>query len=113
MSFWDTIKPSKTPPAVTSVKVSVDKRAVELTWEDGKVTSLGARTLRQLCPCAACVDEWTHRLRHDPEKIPETTTVQEVSPVGNYALALVFSDSHSTGIFTWELLREASEKISP
>ncbi len=27
-------------------------------------------------------------------------------PVGNYALSLIWSDGHSTGIYTWEYLRD-------
>ncbi|MBX5483561.1 MAG: DUF971 domain-containing protein [Myxococcaceae bacterium] len=110
MSFWDSIKPAPPPPSVTGVQLSSDKRVVELAWSDGKTTRISARTLRQVCPCAACVDEWTQKLRFDPARVPESTTVQKISPVGNYALAFAFSDSHDSGIFTFELLRSASEK---
>lgn len=109
MSFWDHIKPSAPPVSVTSVELSKDKRTLTLTWSDGQKSQLGARVLRQICPCASCVDEWTKKLRHDPERVPESMTIEGVAPVGNYAVALIFSDSHSTGIFTWELLRQASD----
>ena len=109
MSIWDHIKPSKAPPSVTGVDLSPDRRTLTLSWDDGKTTPLTARQLRQICPCAVCVDEWTKKLRHDPSKVPETTTIQGVQPVGNYALSLTFNDSHSTGIFTWELLRKTAE----
>lgn len=29
-----------------------------------------------------------------------------VEPVGNYAIRLAFSDGHSTGIFSWDALRD-------
>lgn len=29
-----------------------------------------------------------------------------VEPVGNYAIKLIFDDGHSTGIYTWDFLRE-------
>jgi DUF971 family protein len=29
-----------------------------------------------------------------------------VLPVGNYAVRLVFDDMHSTGIYSWDYLRE-------
>jgi DUF971 family protein len=108
MSFWDHIKPSKPPPVATAVERSSDRRTLTLTWDDGKVTQVSAKTLRGLCPCAACVDEWTHVRRHDPEKVPETTTLETLQPVGNYAVSFVFSDGHSTGIFHWTFLREHS-----
>ena len=29
-----------------------------------------------------------------------------MEPIGNYAVRLVFDDLHSTGIYSWEYLRE-------
>jgi DUF971 family protein len=33
-----------------------------------------------------------------------------VEPVGNYAVQLVFSDGHDTGIYSWDLLYEYGMK---
>lgn len=32
-----------------------------------------------------------------------------VEPVGNYAIRLTFSDGHSTGIYSWDALRELAK----
>jgi DUF971 family protein len=56
------------------------------------------------------VDEWTNARTLDPESVPESLTIREVAPVGNYALRLVFSDQHQTGIYPWKVLREVSER---
>jgi DUF971 family protein len=37
--------------------------------------------------------------------------VLEFSPVGRYALSFVFNDGHSTGIYTFDLLRSTGQKI--
>lgn len=110
MSFWDHIKPTTRPPQATAVDLSPDQQKVTLTWDDGKVTAVTARTLRQACPCAECVDEWTRKRTFDPAKIPEEMKILEVAPVGNYALSFGFADAHRTGIFNWSFLREVSEK---
>jgi DUF971 family protein len=34
-----------------------------------------------------------------------------IQPVGRYAIQIYFSDGHSTGIFTWERLREMTDEI--
>jgi DUF971 family protein len=34
--------------------------------------------------------------------------ISGVEPVGNYAIKLIFDDGHSTGIYTWDFLRELS-----
>jgi DUF971 family protein len=109
MSFWDHIKPTKRPPVATSIDLSPDQQLLSLTWDDGQLTRVTARALRQQCPCAECVEEWSGKRTYDVEKIPAETKVIEVAPVGNYALCFVFSDAHRTGIFNWSYLRELSK----
>ncbi|HVE84621.1 MAG TPA: DUF971 domain-containing protein [Myxococcales bacterium] len=106
MSFWDHIKPAARPPQATAVDLSPDQKVLALAWDDGQRTQVTARALRQNCPCAECVDEWTRQRTLDPAKVPEDTRILDVRPVGNYALAFQFSDAHQTGIFNWSLLRE-------
>ena len=111
MSFWDHIKPATLPPAAAHLEVTEGGRVLRLSWEDGVRTAVSARTLRQQCPCAACVDEWTHQRTLDPAKVSPDVTLLEVRPAGNYALHVHFADGHSTGIFNWETLRELSERF--
>lgn len=112
MSFWDRIKPAARPVSGTDVRVAPDGSRLELGWDDGARTDAPARELRQQCPCAGCVDEWTNKRTLDPSKVPEGLRIQEVQPVGNYALAFVFSDGHTTGIYPWKLLREVTQPVT-
>lgn len=111
MSFWDSLKPSKRPPHATAVNLSADQKIVSLTWNDGSATKVGARTLRQHCPCAECVEEWSGKRTFELDTIPEDMKVIEVQALGNYALSFTFGDLHRTGIFQWEYLKELSEKL--
>lgn len=106
MSFWDSIKPAKRAVTATHVELSLDRRQLSLTWSDGLKTTTGVRRLRQYCPCAGCVEEWTGRRTFSVDTIPEDMTVLEVQPVGNYALGFTFADQHNTGIFDWAYLRK-------
>lgn len=36
----------------------------------------------------------------------EEVTIADILPVGNYAVRLVFSDGHNSGLFTWKVLYE-------
>jgi DUF971 family protein len=110
MTFWDHLKPATRPPSATAVDLAPGERVLRITWDDGKVTAVGARILRQQCPCAECVDEWTRQRTFDPTKISEDMKILRMSPVGNYALSFTFADAHQTGIFNWGFLREASER---
>ena len=31
-------------------------------------------------------------------------SIERIEPIGNYALRLVFSDGHDTGLYSWDLL---------
>jgi len=108
MSIWDYMKPAQTAPEPTQLELAGNALAV--TWNDGGRVALPARLLRQQCPCAACVDEWTNKRTIAAESVPADIVLREVRPVGNYAAQLAFSDGHETGIFTWKLLRELGAK---
>ncbi len=84
---------------------------VTITWEDDRVTTLSARRLRGLCGCAYCVDEMTGRALLDPGTIPEDLRVEHVELVGQYAMAVRFSDGHATGIYRFDKLHVLAESI--
>jgi DUF971 family protein len=83
-----------------------DDQSVEIHWPDGTVHHLPFRFLRGQCPCAACVDEMTGIRTLDVDAIPESIRPGSVSFTGNYALKIVWSDGHDTGLYTWEYLQE-------
>jgi len=80
-----------------------------ITWDDGHRGRYAYRTLRERCPCALCVDEWTGEGRLDPSKVPDDIHPREVGRVGAYALKFTWSDGHLTGIYTFKFLREICE----
>ena len=67
------------------------------------------RELRLLCPCAACVDEMTGVRTLRPEMVDQNVYPTAIHYVGRYALQFVWSDDHSTGIYTFGYLREIAE----
>jgi DUF971 family protein len=109
MSFWDSIKPTKQPPRPTRIQLAEDKMSLSIAWDDGAHQTVTCRTLRQLCPCAGCVEEWSGKRTFDVETIPQGMKIIEIQSVGNYALAFTFGDMHRTGIFQWEFFKKLSE----
>ncbi len=109
MSFWNTLKPSVQSPVATSLTVSQDQQQVDIDWSDGQHSQVSARTLRQYCPCAECVEEWSGRRTYDIETIAPHMKVLEVSAVGNYAVTFTFGDLHKMGIYNWATLREVAQ----
>jgi DUF971 family protein len=81
--------------------------ALHIVWPGGREATVPAVQLRDLCPCAGCVEEGTGRKILDPNSIPGDIRPLEVHGVGNYAIQIQWSDGHNTGIYTWQALREA------
>lgn len=89
----------------TEIRLKDGEGRLEIDWDDGHKSAYPFSYVRELCQCAVCVDEWTHERRIIPGSVPRDIRVDEVSPVGRYALNFRWSDGHSTGIYSFELLR--------
>ena len=108
MSIWDYMHKAGKDPAPQSIDRGPEG-SLSIRWDDGKTTSITAQALRQGCPCAMCVDEMTGKRTLDPGSVPADLGFKEMTPVGNYAVRIVFSDGHETGLFDWRLLRALSK----
>lgn len=83
---------------------------VTIKWSDEAETKYKAADLRRACPCAGCVHEWTGEKILKAENIADNLTFSSIGIVGRYALNFIFSDGHDTGIYTFNYLRQLSEK---
>ncbi|MYA59097.1 MAG: DUF971 domain-containing protein [Chloroflexi bacterium] len=102
---------SGAPARVTAVGIRREgDDALGIDWADGSASVIPLREIRLACGCAVCRDELTGAPLLDPATIPADIRAYRIAPVGNYALTFDWSDSHSTGIFPWEMLRELAER---
>ncbi len=83
----------------------IEKGVLGIDWSDGHAGVYPVRYLRLHCPCAACTDEWTGELKLKADDVPMLLMMQDVEPVGRYALRFAFSDGHDTGIYSFKFLR--------
>ena len=79
---------------------------LEITWEPDHIGCYPYRNLRLACHCAGCVDEMTGERIVDPAAIPEDIKITTMQLVGNYAVKIVWSDGHDTGLYTWKRLAQ-------
>ena len=86
-----------------------DEAKLRISWKDGVATEYVTRDLRLLCPCAGCVDEMTGVRTLSDGQVNDSVYLTAIHYVGRYALQFVWSDGHSTGIYTFEYLREIAE----
>ena len=75
-----------------------------LCWKSGEAYSIPYVELRFQCPCAKCVDELTGKRTLKRESISANIKPTEVTPIGNYALQISWSDGHTTGFYSYETL---------
>ena len=85
--------------------IEADDKFIHVRWPDGKTASLSHFTVRVSCRCASCVNEHTGAAILDPNQVPSDIRPEEIRPLGNYAVAITWSDGHASGIYSWDHLR--------
>ena len=93
-------------------EISVENRQLHISWPDDTFTDLPFGFLRNECPCAVCVDEWTGERKNLVLLPLADLRPSGINPVGNYAIQISWSDGHSTGIYSFRYLRELDEKCN-
>jgi DUF971 family protein len=93
------------------IKIS-EKSNLFLKWDDNSDNLIPLKYLRDECPCASCKGETVLLKTYIPAKPgnlpPEGYVVKSISQVGGYAIQIVWGDGHSTGIYTWDYLKQLS-----
>lgn len=95
-------------PWPTELKISKDKRTLNITFDDGVSYALSAEYLRVTSPSAEVQGHSPAQRKTVPGK--RDVEIMKVEPVGNYAVRLTFTDLHDTGIFSWNYLRELGDE---
>jgi len=93
------------PFLMPSIVKRISPLQTDIVWNDGHSGSYPSWYLREQCPCALCVEEFTGERRIPEGSIPSTLERNDVQAVGNYALSFKWSDGHDTGIYTFDYLR--------
>lgn len=91
----------------TGITLHQKSRVFEIAFDDGRSFRLPYEFLRVYSPSAEVRG-------HGPgQEVLQTgkrlVEIRSLDPVGSYAVQPLFSDGHSTGIYSWEYLRELGE----
>jgi DUF971 family protein len=96
-------------------------RGVTIEWSDGVTSFYSVNYLRRMSPSAE-QRQLLEEMQKNPlmvlpasalSKAGEPLTIEDAQFVGRYAIKLVFSDGHDTGIFSWDYLREIDPELEP
>jgi DUF971 family protein len=86
-------------------------RSLLVEWADGAAQLIPFPDLRLACPCAVCAGEMgiPGRFASQPQLGPGEDELADIALVGAYGLNTIWADGHSTGIYTFERLRELGD----
>jgi DUF971 family protein len=89
-------------PKPTQITLHSVSRVLEIAFSDGQSFRLPYEFLRVHSPSA---EVQGHAPGQETLQVGKReVTIESAEPVGHYGLQPTFSDGHSTGIYSWELL---------
>ena len=94
-------------PHPVEINLHQKSRVLEIIFDDGKAYRLSCEYLRVYSPSAEVRG-------HGPgqevlQQGKKEVEIMAIEPVGHYAVKLVFSDGHDTGLYSWDYLYSLGE----
>ncbi len=94
-------------PRPTDIKLHQSSRLLEISFDNGRVAKLSCEFLRVYSPSA---EVRGHGAGQEVLQVgKENINIIGIEPIGNYAVKLIFSDGHDTGLYSWDYLHEIAE----
>jgi len=82
-------------------------------WEDGTESFIPFQKLRRHCPCAGCKGETDimGNVYKNPSKslTPRAFQLVRLERIGGYAVQPVWADGHTTGLFSFDYLKQVAD----
>lgn len=95
-------------PIPTEIKLHQKSRMLEVAFNDGSRFSLPCEYLRVFSPSA---EVRGHGPGQEVLQVgKKNVEIKAIEPVGQYAVVLVFSDGHDSGIYSWDYLYDLGRK---
>lgn len=90
-------------------------KGVKIDWADGHHSEYSLGFLRDECPCASCTGahgtepqktNYSNAPANPFQMFKPVLKMENVEPVGQYALRIYWNDGHNSGIYSYDHLRE-------
>jgi len=95
-------------PMPTEIKLHQASRILELVFSDGRAFRLPYEFLRVHSPSAEVRGHGPGQETLQTGK--RDVTIDDIEPVGHYALRPKFSDGHDSGLYSWDYLYDLGER---
>lgn len=89
-------------PIPTEITLHQKSHRLELAYQDGQRYQLDFEYLRVFTPSAEARGHGPGQETLQTGK--RNVLIERIEPVGTYALRLVYSDGHDSGLYSWDLL---------
>ncbi|MCP4277909.1 MAG: DUF971 domain-containing protein [Gammaproteobacteria bacterium] len=86
----------------TELNLHRDSRVLEISFDNGEQYNLSCEYLRVFSPSAEVRGHGPGQETLQLGK--EDVNIEQITPVGNYAVCLHFDDGHNSGIYSWDTL---------
>ena len=97
----------KTPHPI-DIHLHQVSRMLEITFDDGAHFNLPCEFLRVYSPSAEVRGHGPGQETLQTDK--EDVNIVGIEAVGQYAVKLIFSDAHSTGLYSWDYLYDLGQR---
>jgi len=95
-------------PIPTEIKLHQQSKIMEVAFNDGSRFNLPFEYLRVFSPSA---EVRGHGPGQEVLQVgKKNIDIKAIEPVGQYAVVLVFSDGHDSGIYSWDYLYDLGAK---
>lgn len=89
-------------PIPSEIRLHQKSRLLEIAYESGERYKLDFEYLRVFTPSAEARGHGPGQETLQTGK--RDVNIEGIEPVGSYAVRLVFSDGHDSGLYSWDLL---------
>jgi len=97
----------KSTPIPTEIKLHQISRKLEIAFDNGTRFELPYEFLRVYSPSA---EVRGHGPGQEVLQVgKKNIEIKGIEPIGSYAVQLMFSDGHDTGLYSWDYLYELGE----
>jgi DUF971 family protein len=97
----------KSTPRPTAITLHQKSRQLEVAFDDGRTFTFSCEFLRVHSPSA---EVRGHGAGQEVLQVGKKEVgINAVEPVGHYAVKLVFTDGHDTGLYSWDYLHALGE----
>jgi DUF971 family protein len=95
-------------PRPTNIVMRRQSHTLEISFDDGATFEYPSELLRVYSPSAEVRGHWGKGAKLQLDK--QDVNIDDIRPVGQYAIKIVFDDGHDSGLFDWRYLYDLGRK---